>query len=102
MKVLLLFLAVIFVLVVAKVIWVSIATRHDGDFESEKKDLLSRRDFLLKKVITSPHKLIEEMPRMVGPQFQGEWALYSCSMLSAALVNEMIRPAIWSYKKYLF
>jgi len=87
MKVLLLFLAVILVLVVAKVIWVSIATRHNGDFESEKKDLLSRRDFLLKKVITSPHKLIEEMPRMVGPQFQGEWALYSCSMLSAALVN---------------
>lgn len=87
MKVLLLFLAVIFVLVVAKVIWVSIATRHNGDFESEKKDLLSRRDFLLKKVITDPNKLIGEMPRMVGSQFQGEWALYSCSMLSAALVN---------------
>ena len=27
------------------------------------------------------------MPAAVGPQFQGEWALYSCSMLSASLVN---------------
>ena len=27
------------------------------------------------------------MPSIVGAQFQGEWALYSCSMLSAALAN---------------
>lgn len=27
------------------------------------------------------------MPTVVGPQFQGEWALYSASMLSAALTN---------------
>ena len=27
------------------------------------------------------------MPSSIGSQFQGEWALYSCSMLSASLVN---------------
>ena len=27
------------------------------------------------------------MPAIIGTQFQGEWALYSCSMLTAALTN---------------
>lgn len=87
MKVLLIVLLVILAFVVVKVVWVGIATRHHGGFASEKEDILSRRDFLLEKVMTSPQQLIDEMPRLVGPQFQGEWALYSCSMLSAALVN---------------
>ena len=87
MKVLLVCLAIIVVPIIIKAIWVGIATRHNGDFESEKADIMARRDFLIEKVITNPQKLIDEMPAIVGPQFQGEWALYSCSMLSAALVN---------------
>lgn len=87
MRVLLVCLVVIGVIIVAKAIWVGIATRHNGDFESEKADILARRDYLIGKVLTNPQQLIDEMPRLVGPQFQGEWALYSCSMLSAALVN---------------
>ena len=87
MKVLFVCLAIIVAIIVVKAIWVGIATRHNGDFESEKADIMARRDFLIEKVITRPQKLIDEMPAIVGPQFQGEWALYSCSMLSAALVN---------------
>ena len=87
MKVLLIVFWAILAFVVVKAVWVGIATRHHGGFTSEKEDILSRRDFLLEKVMTSPQQLIGEMPRLVGPQFQGEWALYSCSMLSAALVN---------------
>ena len=87
MKVIIICLAIIVVPIIIKVIWVSIATRHNGDFESEKADIMARRDFLIEKVMTNPQKLIDEMPAIVGPQFQGEWALYSCSMLSAALVN---------------
>lgn len=87
MKVLLVCLAIIVVPIIIKAIWVGIATRHNGDFESEKADIMARRDFLIEKVMTSPQKLIDEMPAIVGSQFQGEWALYSCSMLSAALVN---------------
>ena len=87
MKVLFVCLAIIVAIIVVKAIWVGIATRHNGDFESEKADILARRDFLIEKVMTSPQKLIDEMPAIVGSQFQGEWALYSCSMLSAALVN---------------
>lgn len=86
-KVLLICLVVIVAIIVVKAIWVGVATRHNGDFESEKADILARRDYLIDKVVTSPSKLIDEMPAIVGPQFQGEWALYSCSMLSAALVN---------------
>ena len=87
MKALIICLAIIIVPIIVKTIWVGVATRHNGDFESEKADIMARRDFLIEKVITNPQKLIDEMPSAVGPQFQGEWALYSCSMLSAALVN---------------
>ena len=86
-KILFVFLALVLTLIVVKAVWVSIATRHNGDFDSEKQDILSRRNYLLEKVITNPQQLIDEMPAAVGPQFQGEWALYSCSMLSASLVN---------------
>ncbi len=86
-KILFVFLALVLTLIVVKAVWVSIATRHNGDFDSEKQDILSRRNYLLEKVIITPQQLIDEMPAAVGPQFQGEWALYSCSMLSASLVN---------------
>lgn len=84
MKIVLLILAT---LVVLKVLWVLIATLSIGSFKSEKSALLRRRNYLQEKVITEPQKLIDRMPAAVGPQFQGEWALYSCSMLSASLVN---------------
>ena len=87
MKAFLICLAIIIAIIAVKAIWVGIATRHNGDFESEKADILARRDYLIGKVVTNPQQLIDEMPVIVGPQFQGEWALYSCSMLSAALVN---------------
>lgn len=80
-------LIIVSALVLGRILWVMIATRNIGSFETEKKELLARRDFLIEKVIVSPEKLIAEMPTAVGPQFQGEWAIYSCSMLSAALVN---------------
>ena len=78
---------------IGKVIWSSIANRHLGDFETEKTDILERRNFLIDEVITRPSELISRMPAAVGEQFQGEWALYSASMLAAALTNiSMIYP----------
>ena len=73
--------------IIAKGIWMSISNRTLGDFQTEKNDILQRRNYLIEKVITDPEKLLAEMPEAVGPQFQGEWALYSASMLSAALTN---------------
>ena len=80
-------LLLIAALILCKVIWIMFATRNLGSFETEKKDILRRRNYLMEKVIISPQELIERMPSAVGAQFQGEWALYSCSMLSASLVN---------------
>ena len=74
-------------LIVAKAIWMGTANRSIGDFGSEKDDILKRRAYLIEKVITEPKILLAQMPEAVGPQFQGEWALYSASMLSAALSN---------------
>ena len=45
------------------------------------------KNYLVEKLVTSPQNVLAEMPSSIGEQFQGEWALYSCSMLSAALVN---------------
>ena len=78
---------VILLLIFGKIGWVKISTRKLGSFETEKADILRRRNYLMENVITSPQKIIDRMPAAVGEQFQGEWALYSCSMLSASLVN---------------
>lgn len=55
--------------------------------DKEKKDILARRDYLSNKLIVKPKDVLNEMPASIGEQFQGEWALYSCSMFSAALAN---------------
>lgn len=65
-------------------------TKGIGSSETERKDILSRRNFLLERVITEPQKLIESMPSVIGAHYQGEWAIYSTSMLTAALVNTAI------------
>ena len=80
-------LVVIVALILTKVVWVWCYCVDNGTFEGEKQDILERRAYLIDKVITSPESLLDEMPSAIGPQFQGEWALYTCSMLTAALEN---------------
>jgi hypothetical protein len=67
--------------------WVAGMCSDNGSFASEKSDILQRRNFLVRQVVTEPQQLLAKMPKAIGEQFQGEWAIYSCSMLSAALVN---------------
>ena len=74
-------------LVIIKVVWVICATNGHGFWEGEKKDIIRRANYLTSKVATSPQDLLDEMPRGIGEQFQGEWALYTCSMTAAALAN---------------
>lgn len=89
-------LGIIVLLIAAKAIWVAVAIRNIGSFATEKADLFCRRDYLISKIVTEPKTLIDRMPFAVGPQFQGEWALYSCSMLSASLVNMVqLYPETW-------
>lgn len=80
----------ILLVIFGKMVWIRRAMRGTGDFDTERKDLLMRRDFLVSKVLTDPEKLISGMPAVFGAQIQGEWALYTCSMLSASLVNMSI------------
>ena len=54
----------------------------------EKDELLRRAAWLCKEVIVShPEELIAKMPEAIGRQFQGEWAIYACSMTACALCN---------------
>ncbi len=87
MKKMLIILGVILFLITKKLLWVRIATRNQGSFDTEKREILQRRNYLADRLITTPSELLVRMPRAIGKQFQGEWALYSCSMFTAALVN---------------
>lgn len=80
-------LSVIVLLVGAKCCWMKCATTGQGSFEGEKKEIVRRANYLTAKVATSPQQLLDEMPSGIGTQFQGEWALYTCSMTCAALAN---------------
>ena len=78
----------IMAIVVALRAWnVSIKCKGHGSFKTEKNEILQRRDYLASKLITSPQKVLHEMPSGIGEQFQGEWALYSCSMFAMSLYN---------------
>lgn len=82
-----LFFTVILFLVVVKILWVVSMTFRHGDFKKEKKEIIRRAHFLISKVATSPKQLLESMPKQIPSQFQGEWAIYSCSMTCKALAN---------------
>lgn len=87
MKIIIVLISLFVVFLLVKVASARVSTRHVGDFADEKQDILERSEYLRGKLLVSPDKLISEMPSAVGEQFQGEWALYSCSMYTAALVN---------------
>lgn len=74
-------------LLLIKIIWVAWSDWNNGTFDKEKVDLLQRKNYLVKKIVVEPHQLLNEMPGGIGLQFQGEWVLYSCSMLTEALSN---------------
>ena len=80
-------LGIIISLIVIKVVWVVCATSGLGDWDSERKDIIRRANYLTERVATSPQQVMDEMPSGIGGQFKGEWALYTCSMTSAALAN---------------
>ena len=73
--------------VIIKMIWVVCATFGHGNLHREEKGIIRRAHFLLSKVATDPKQLLNEMPKGIGNQFKGEWALYSCSMTTVALAN---------------
>lgn len=81
---------VVATLLALKWLWVTISTADHGTFASEKAEILRRRNYLTNELLVAPNDVIKKMPGVIGPQFQGEWAMYSCSMLSAALVNVSI------------
>ncbi|MCI9607870.1 MAG: hypothetical protein HFJ94_06835 [Muribaculaceae bacterium] len=82
-----LLIACMILLVLIKVVWVAWGCWSIGSQQTEKNDILQRRNWLIGKIVVEPRQLLKEMPRGLGLQFQGEWALYSCSMLSKALYN---------------
>lgn len=82
-----LFFISIIAFVLIKVAWVVWGCWSIGSQLKEKNDILQRKNWLVDKIVVEPRQLLNEMPGGLGLQFQGEWALYSCSMFSKALSN---------------
>lgn len=81
------FFIIFLALLLVKLIWVTWSCWGNGSLDDEKNDLLQRKNYLIGKIMVEPRQLLNEMPDGIGLQFQGEWALYSCSMLAEALSN---------------
>ena len=79
-------LIIILAPVIFKVLWVLSKTSKQGKLSNEKKEIIHRANYLVSK-IQDPEQLFNEMPFSIGPKFQGEWALYTCSMTAIALSN---------------
>lgn len=75
------------VVIVIKLAWGAWANHNLGTVASEKEDVLGRRNYAIDKIVVPTYQLLDAMPRNYGEQLQGEWALYSCSMLAQALAN---------------
>ncbi len=58
-----------------------------GSIEKERNEVLHRSAYLKEKLLVAPGEIINAMPRAIGEQFQGEYALYAYSMYAAALAN---------------
>ena len=80
-------LTILAALILSKFLWMTICNWNIKNFDTEKNDIFKRRNYLIEQIIVEPQELLEKMPAAVGSQFQGEWALYSASMLSASLTN---------------
>lgn len=61
--------------------------KNSVDWEGKKRDIIERTEWLCERIIVEPKALLDSMPKMLGKHYGGEWAIYSCAMLSAALVN---------------
>lgn len=61
--------------------------RNESSWEEEKMEILELANWLCDKIIVGPKQLIAEMPQMLGPHFEAEWAIYSCAFLSFGLYN---------------
>ena len=73
-------ICIVAIICLIKTIGVSLETHHHGTIESEKKEILERRNYLLDELITSPENVLNKMPAIIGTQFQGEWASISMPM----------------------
>ena len=72
--------------VIFKVLWVLSKTFRHGKLSDEKKEIIHRANYLISKT-QDPEQVFNDMPKGINPKYQGEWALYTCSMTVIALSN---------------
>lgn len=61
--------------------------KDHATWDEERNDILQRANWLCRRVLMPASELVKSMPNYLGEEFQGQWAIYSCSMLAHALAN---------------
>lgn len=61
--------------------------RTEAAWDEEKTDILHRANWLYEQISVDPEKFLGKFPSMIGSMYVGQWAIYTCSMLVAALHN---------------
>lgn len=56
-------------------------------WDEEMSDILERSEWLSKKILAGPDAILASMPKELGPNYGGQWAIYSCCMYAFALAN---------------
>lgn len=87
--------------IIIKLFWTFCKTFRQGNLIKEEKEIIQRANYLISKVATSPEQLMDSMPKWISSQFQGEWAIYSCSMTCKALANIAALYPQNNYKEYM-
>ena len=93
--------SILLFIIIFKAIWVIYATFRHGSRVKEQAEIVRRANYLISKVATSPKQLMDAMPKQIPSQFQGEWAIYSCSMTCKALANIAVLYPQNDYKEQI-
>lgn len=63
------------------------ASPYGPSWDKENTDILERSEWLSKKILAGPDAILASMPKELGPNYGGQWAIYSCCMYAFALAN---------------
>ena len=61
--------------------------RISAAWNEEKQEILTRANWLCEKIDVDSESLLRLYPSFIGSMYVGQWAIYTCSMLVAALHN---------------
>lgn len=63
------------------------ASSEGPAWDKEKTDIIERSEWLSRKLLAGADAVLAAMPKEMGANYSGQWAIYSCCMYAFALAN---------------